>query len=247
MNPVATVAAHARLQLTDLFRSPGYVVPTVGFPALFFALFALPFARTSPAAANMLALSYIAFAVVGVTLYQFGVGIAAERGRPWERYLRTLPVSTAERFAERIFSAMVFGVLSAAVVAIVARLFTPVDLTALQWLQTFAYVLIGGVPFVLIGITIGYWVSARAAVPLATACNLLLAYAGGLWIPPQYLPHALQIVSPYLPTRAFGDLLWSVNGGANSLRAIVMLALYAAVFATVASLGYRRDERVRYA
>jgi ABC-2 type transport system permease protein len=247
VKPLATIAAHARLQLTDLFRSPGYVVPTVGFPALFFALFALPFARTGTGAANTLALSYIAFAVIGVTLYQFGVGIAAERGRPWERYLRTLPVSTFERFAARIVSAMVFGVLSAAVVAIVARLFTPVDLTVQQWLQAFAYVLIGGVPFVLIGITIGYWVSARAAVPLATACNLLLAYAGGLWIPPQYLPHAIQVVSAYLPTRAFGDLLWSVAGGGNASHAVVTLASYAAIFAGIASLGYRRDERVRYA
>jgi ABC-2 type transport system permease protein len=244
---LATIAAHSRLQLTDLFRSPGYVVPTVGFPALFFALFALPFARTGAGAANMLALSYIAFAVIGVTLYQFGVGIAAERGRPWERYLRTLPVSTFERFTARIASAMVFAMLSAVVVAIVAGVFTPVDLSVLQWLQAFAYVLAGGVPFVLMGITIGYWVSARTAVPLATACNLLLAYAGGLWIPPQYLPHALQVVSPYLPTRAFGDLLWSITGSGNASHAVVVLASYAAFFAGIASLGYRRDERVRYA
>jgi len=247
MNPIATVVAHARLQLLDLFRSPGYVVPTVGFPALFFALFALPFARTSATAANLLALSYIAFAVIGVTLYQFGVGIAAERGRPWERYLRTLPVTTAQRFAARILCAMVFGILAAAVVAIVARLFTPVDLTALQWLTALVYVLAGGIPFVLMGITIGYWVSARAAVPLATACNLVLAYAGGLRMPPQLLPHALQAVSPYLPTRAFGDLLWSIAGYGDAAHGIAVLFFYGAVFAGIASLGYRRDERVRYA
>jgi ABC-2 type transport system permease protein len=247
MNPVATVVAHARLQLVDLFRSPGYVVPTVGFPALFFTLFALPFARTSAPAADTLVLSYVAFAVVGVALYQFGVGIAAERGRPWERYLRTLPASTAERFAARTVSAMAFAVLSATVVAIVARVLTPIDFTPLQWLQAFAYVLIGGIPFVMIGVTIGYWVSARAAVPMATACNLLLAYAGGLWIPPQYLPHALQSVSPYLPTRAFGDLLWSVAGTASASHALVVLFFYAVAFAAIASLGYRRDERVRYA
>jgi ABC-2 type transport system permease protein len=247
MNPLATIFAHARLQLADLFRSPGYVIPTVGFPAMFFAFFALPFARLSPGAADQLALSYVAFAVIGVTLYQFGVGIAAERGRPWERYLRTLPVSTAERFAARILAAMTFGVLAAATVALVARLFTPVDLTAMQWLQALVYIVIGGVPFVLMGITIGYWVSARAAVPLATACNVVLSYAGGLWMPPQYLPHAIQTVSTYLPTRAFGDLLWSITGNADASRAVTVLAVYAAIFAAVASFGYRRDERVRYA
>jgi ABC-2 type transport system permease protein len=247
MNPIALVLAHARMQLLDLFRSPGYVVPTVGFPAMFFALLALPYARTSAGAADQLTLSYMAFAVIGVALYQFGAGIAAERGRPWERYLRTLPASTAERFAARILAAMVFATLAAAAVALVARLFTPVDLTALQWLQALVYIFAGGIPFVLFGIAIGYRVSARAAVPLATACNLVLAYAGGLWMPPQFLPHALRVVSPYLPTRAFGDLLWSITGQAGAAHAALVLLLYAAVFAAVATLGYRRDERVRYA
>jgi ABC-2 type transport system permease protein len=247
MNPLSLVLAHARIQLVDLFRSPGYVVPTVAFPAMFFALLALPYARTNAGAADQMTLAYIVWAVAGVALYQFGAGIAAERGRPWERYLRTLPATTAERFAARTIAAMVFAALAAAAVALVARIFTPIDLTAVQWLQVLAYVLAGGIPFVLFGIAIGYRVSARAAVPVATACNLLLAYAGGLWIPPQYLPHVIQQISPYLPTRAFADLLWSVTGGAGAPHAVLVLFCYAAFFAGVASIGYRRDERVRYA
>src|SRR6202042_3938065 len=105
----------------------------------------------------------------------------------------------AARFGARIVTAVLFGLLTAAAVALVSRALPPIDLDVCQWLRVLLYALGGGVPFVLIGITIGYWVSARAAVPLATACNLVLAYAGGLWIPPPYLPHALQIVSPYLP------------------------------------------------
>jgi lipid-A-disaccharide synthase-like uncharacterized protein len=54
-------------------------------------------------------------------------------------------------------------------------------------------------------------------------------------------------VSPYLPTRAFGDLLWSIAGDGNPAHAIVVLFWYFAIFAGVATLGYRRDERVRYA
>ena len=43
MNSVALLGAHTRVQFLDLARWPGYVVPTVLFPAMFFALFALPF------------------------------------------------------------------------------------------------------------------------------------------------------------------------------------------------------------
>jgi ABC-2 type transport system permease protein len=192
-------------------------------------------------------LSYVAFAIIGVTLFQFGVGIANERGRPWERYLRTLPVSTIDRFAGRIICALVFGIAAAGLVAIFARILTPVDLSAVQWAQLALYAAIGGIPFVLFGIAIGYWCSARAAIPVANIFYLLLSYAGGLWMPPSMLPGFAAEISPYLPTRQFGELLWSINGTGNAVIALAWLSAYAAFFAVVASLGYRRDERKRYA
>jgi ABC-2 type transport system permease protein len=241
------VRAHTKIEFLDLIRWPGYVVPTVVFPAMFYVLFDLPFARTRAQIADATALAFIVFAIVGVTLYQFGVGIAQERGRPWERYVRTLPAPAVVRFSARIVTALIFGLLTAAVVALVARVLTPIDLSAAQWLRVLISCIAGGVPFVLIGIAIGYWVSARAAVPVATACNLLLAYAGGLWMPPQYLPSFVQSISPYLPTRQFADLLWSVTGQAGAMRALGGLALYTLLFGLLAVAGYRRDERKRYA
>lgn len=247
MNQAALAWAHARIQLVDLFRSPGFVVPTLLFPAMFYGIFDLPYAHTRAAIATSTTLGFIAWAVVGVALYQFGVGIAQERGRPWERYLRTLPVSASLRFAARTIAAFVFALLAAAIVALVARLFTPIALAPLAWVTVFLYVLLGGMPFVLFGIAIGYWTSSRAAVSIAVALNLLLAYAGGLWMPPEYLPRFVQTFSPYLPTRAFADLLWSVPGGGGATRALATLAVYGALFALLASVGYRRDERTRYA
>ena len=247
MNALLLTRAHARIALIDLFRSPSYVVPTVAFPALFYALFDLQYARTQAAIADATTMAFMAFAVVGVCLYQFGVGIAAERGRPWERYLRTLPAAIGVRLGARVVSALVFGLLAAGCVAVFSRLTTPIDLNVLQWLTVGGAIVVGGVPFVLIGITLGYWASPRAAVPIATATNLLLAYAGGLWMPPQFLPHVVQQISPFLPTRQFAELLWSVPNGGDARHALAGLAIYAAIFAALAAMGYRRDERKRYA
>jgi ABC-2 type transport system permease protein len=247
MNALLLVRAHTKIQFLDLIRWPGYVVPTVVFPAMFYSIFDLPAARIHANDADLLALAFIAWSVVGVTLYQFGVGIAQERGRPWERYVRTLPAPVFVRFGARIATALLFGVIAAALVALVARAFTPIDLTLEQWLRVLVYGIAGGVPFVLIGITIGYWASARASVPMATAVNLLLAYAGGLWMPPQYLPSFVAAISPYLPTRQFGDLLWSVVGHGSASHAVMGLASYTLIFGFLAAVGYRRDERKRYA
>src|SRR5262249_46369834 len=124
MSSLALARHHAQILLLDLLRTPGYVVPTVLFPALFFVLFDLQFARTRAEIADYTTLAFVAFAIVGVPLYQFGVGIAQERGRPWERYVRTLPVSAAVRLSARVTTALIFAIIAAAVVALVSKAFT---------------------------------------------------------------------------------------------------------------------------
>jgi ABC-2 type transport system permease protein len=238
--------AHVRARLLELLRIPAFIVPTLTFPALFFLLFAMPWAHTREIATGEM-LSFVAFAVIGVTLFQFGVGVSAERAQPWERYLRTLPAPLAARFGARLVCALVFGAISAALVVLLAVSRTPAALSTAGWFELAAFALAGGVPFVLFGLTIGYWTNGRAAVPIANVLYLLLSFAGGLWMPPAFLPHFAQIVSPYLPTRQFGELLWSITGSRHPNHALTVLGIYAVLFGAMAAAGYRRDERARYA
>jgi ABC-2 type transport system permease protein len=97
------------------------------------------------------------------------------------------------------------------------------------------------------GIAIGYWASPRAATPLATLAWLLGAYLGGLWATPVELPAWATELSPYLPTRLWGELTWAaVQGRAASAGDWLGLAAYGAAFALLALWGYRRDEGTSY-
>ncbi|HVA27025.1 MAG TPA: ABC transporter permease [Candidatus Baltobacteraceae bacterium] len=248
MISISNVRAHAGAILRELLRTPAFVIPSIGFPAMFYAIIGLMYSRTNAAAADFTMCSFMAFALVGITLFQFGVGIATERGRPWERYLRTLPVTVATRFAARVCVALVFGIAAAGLVALIARLFAPIDFTALQWLQIAAYALVGAIPFVMLGIAIAYWVAPRGALPVTNILYLLGSIAGGLWMPPQILPPILQSISPYVPMRQYAELLWSVaQRGHDPLRAALMLSGFVLVFGAAGIVGYRRDERSRYA
>jgi len=246
MKHLGVWTAYSRLILIELIRTPSYVIPSVMFPTMFYCIFALPYAKTA-AIADLEMLSFVAFAVIGVTLFQFGVGVAMERGRPWERYLRTLPAHPLVRFAARVNAALVFGIVAGGLVAFVARIFTPVDLVATQWIVFAVYAALGGIPFILLGLAIGYWCNAKAAVPIANVVYLLLSFAGGLWVPVRYLPSFAAVVSPFLPTRQYGELLWSIVTPASAPSALLWLLGYSFVFLGLASLGYRRDERARYA
>lgn len=246
MNMLRVARSSIRLQLLELSRRPGFVVPTLGFPALFFTLFDLQYARAYPQAAANMMLSYIAFAIIGVTLFQFGIGVAVDRTLPWERYLRTLPAPLWLRFVSRIVVAALFALCAAGVVVGVATAATPVRFAPDQWLIVAACAALGAVPFVLFGLAIGYWTSPKAAVPIANVFYLLLSFAGGLWMPPSMLPDFAKAISPFTPTRQFANLLWNVPHG-MSISALAALAGFAILFAAVAAAGYRRDRATRFA
>jgi ABC-2 type transport system permease protein len=240
------MAAHARIQALELLRYPAFVLPTVALPALFFLLFAVP--RAEPDNAGIFMALYAAFAVLGVAFFQFGVGIAAERDTPWELFLRTLPVAPLVRFAARLLVGLGFAAGAVLAVVVVALASTPVALGAGRWPALAAALLIGGMPFGLLGIAVGYLTAPRAALPLANLLYLLLAYAGGLWTRPEALPELVGRFSPLLPTRQWADLLAAaVAGAAPPLGAIGGLGAYTLGFGAVALAAYRRDEGERFA
>lgn len=235
---------HARAATIELVRLPAYLVPTLGFPAMFFLFFAVP--RGEADAAVLMAL-FAGFAVLGVAFFQFGVGIAAERATPWERYLRTLPISPSTRFLGRVLSAIPFATAAAGAVIAVSLATSGAHLRPAQWIELLVALAASAVPFSLLGIAIGYLASPRAALPVANVLYLGLSYAGGLWTTPPDLPDTVQAISSFLPTRALAETLAGIaTQHPRQTQAWIVLAAYAAVFALVAAWAYRRDEGQRY-
>ncbi len=238
------VLLHARAATLELLRYPSFSVPTLAFPALFFLLFVAPRPDADPT--HLLA-SFAGFAVLAVAFFQFGVGIAVERESPWERFVRTLPLHPRTRFAARVLSATLFGLCSAALVIAAALATTDAHLSAARWAALAAALMVGSIPFALLGIALGYWLSPRAALPGANILYLVLSFTGALWTTPAHLPSSIASVSPLVPTRPFGNVLWgAVEGHLWHPRDWSLLLAWGAVFAMLAGWGYRRDEGRRY-
>ena len=240
------VLLHAKASTLELLRYPTFSVPTLAFPALFFLLFVAPRSDTE-ADPTLLLASFTGFAVLGVSFFQFGVGIAAERESPWEQFIRTLPIRVRVRFAARVLSATLFGVGSAALVAAAALATTDVRLTASRWIALAVALLLGSLPFAFLGIALGYWASPRSALPIANVLYLVLAFLGALWTTPRHLPASVSAISPLVPTRQFGNVLWGAAGGhVWRPRDWLLLGAWSIVFAALGTWGYRRDEGRRY-
>lgn len=238
------VVLHARAGILELLRYPAFSVPTLAFPALFFLLFVAPRSDADP---NLLLASFAGFAVLAVAFFQFGVGIAAERESPWERFVRTLPLRPRVRFAARVISAAIFGLGSAVLVVAAALATTDASLRATRWVALAVALGLGSVPFALLGIALGYWASPRSALPAANVLYLILSFVGGLWTTPEHLPPSIASLSPLVPTRQFGNVLWGAAQGRVWRPGDWLLLLgWAGVFGVLAAWGYRRDEGRRY-
>jgi ABC-2 type transport system permease protein len=237
---------HAQLETRMLARYPSFVVPTLLFPALFFLIFVVP-AADRIGRANELLASFVGFGFLGVAFFQFGVGMAIERASPWDLYLRTLPLSLRSRLAGRTLSALVFAAASGTIVVAVALALTDASIAPRQWLELGAALLAGSIPFALLGISIGYLVSPKGALPVANVLFLALAYLGGLWTGAERLPAVAGEISPLLPTRHWLDTL-SAAVTADPPPAAQWLCLvgWTVVFGLLAAVAYRRDEGVRY-
>jgi ABC-2 type transport system permease protein len=235
---------HAKTATRELLRYPSFSIPTLALPALFFTFFALPRAHGR---ADVLVASFVAYAVLSVAFFQFGVGIAADRARPWERFVRTLPVGPGSRLLGRVMSAAVFAAAAVAAVLAVAIPTTHPGLSLHEWLRLAIALVVGSIPFTLLGIALGYWLPPRSALPVANILYLSLAYVGGLWTGPRGLPRVVEETGRALPTRQWGDVLWPAATGAPwQPEHWAALAAYTALFAAVAAWGYRRDEGERY-
>jgi ABC-2 type transport system permease protein len=237
---------HVWIATIELVRLPSFSVSTVVFPTLLFMLFGLPNAHSAQTARIIVA-SYAAYAVIGVTLFQFGVGIAHARNSTWEQYVRILAVGAVTRIAAQVVAATLFAAVSVSVLMLAATLFARVHLEIGMVARLVPQLLLGGIPFALLGTTIGYWAGSRAALPIANLLYLPLALGGGFWIPPDQLPRAIAVISPYLPTRNYGEVLWAnVLGIPTPIGSWLWLIGYTVVFGATALWGYRRDVTANY-
>ena len=238
--------AHVRMRLLTLLRTPAYVAGTLAMPSVILVFLGVGLADTT-AEANAIMASFTVFAVMGVAFFQFGVGIAEGRSSPWSTFERILPAPVAVRLAGAVIPAVLFAVTAAGLVVLVAHVFMPVALAAAAWLRLGLVLVAASVPLALLGIAIGYWVSLRAALPVANIVYLALAFGGGLFLTPRLFPDLLEAVSQCLVTRHVAELAWRAVAGAPwSAGSWLWIAGYTVAAGLLAAWGYRRDEGERY-
>lgn len=240
---------HTRFQVRETVRVPIALIGNLVFPALALLFFVVPQrALAEDPLASLAAVAQLGtFAVMSSCLFTLGAGVAEDRQLAFDPYVRTLPAGAGPRLAGRIANAVMFCLLAQVPVILIAVFLTAASTSPARALGGLAMVPVIAVPFTLLGLAIGYALPAKAAIAVVQVVLFPLAFAGGLFMPPEIFPPWLDAISQGLPSRAARDLAVQVTTGIEgSAWALPVLLGWTAVFAALAVLAYRRDEGRRF-
>ncbi|GCE18727.1 ABC transporter permease [Dictyobacter kobayashii] len=237
-------------EFLKILRNPPAVVFGIGFPTLFFLIFANAFdAKYAP---SMLA-QYAAYGAFVVSFQTFSIAIASERSQGWNKLLRTTSMSATLYLGSKFLVIILTGIISLLTLFAVATITGRVHMDISVWARLFGFMLIGMVPFSLLGIFLGFVGSTNLAQTVSTVLSLILAFASGLFVPLQFLPTFVTTIAPYVPTYHLGQLAWYAVNASWSMDShpywfhLLILGAFAIVFLILAGWAYIRDENKNFA
>jgi ABC-2 type transport system permease protein len=236
-------------ELLRLWRTPSFLVPTLVLPLVLYSLLGgLGKGNTleEGVSRQVYALASVGtYCIISVMLYSFGVNIANERGQRVNVLMRATPLPASVYLLAKVVTALLSALVMLLVLSGFAIVVGGVQLGVAAWMSLIASLVLGVLPFILLGFAIGNVVNPTGATPIINLSFFILAFASGVFVPLSQLPDVLQNIAPYSPFYRLGQLAWNAVGVQTGSigDAVWLLLLYSAVFFGLAIFAYRSEER----
>ena len=177
-----------------------------------------------------------------VAVISSGARIAAERNAGWTRQLRITPLPTWSYFSAKIVCGYMMALLSMAVL-FAAGTSEGVRLDTVQWFVMIGLLLVGLVPFAVMGIMFGHLLKVDSLGPAIGGVTSLFALLGGSYGPLIRSGFLLSIVK-FLPSYWLVQASkTSLRGGAWPLEAWLVIVVWTLVLSFLAVRVYERDTK----
>ena len=241
---LAAYLQEMRSECLRYLRNPGFLLPTLLFPTVFYLMFGVLLARNNGTdAARYLLAAYGTFGVMAPGLFGFGVSLALERDNGLLTLKRALPMPPAAYLIGKMVMAMLAAAIVAVLMLALAVWVAHVPLSVQQVLHLFAVELLGVLPFCALGLLLGTLIKGQGAPGLINLVYLPMAFASGLWFPLAALPKVLQQIAPVWPSYHLNQLALSAVGlnHASGLPHVLVLCAFTAGFLGLAARRLRRN------
>ena len=237
-----TAATYTRYEMLRTFRNTRFFVFSLGFPIVLYLLVAGP-NRDAELAGIPFALYYMTGMVSWGTMMAVlggGARIAAERSLGWNRQLRITPLPTHVYFRAKIVTGYAMACVTIALLYFAGTMLG-VRLSFGSWLTMTGLILVGLVPFAVLGILLGHLLTVDSMGPAMGGVTALFALLGGAWGPIADTG-ALHDIAMALPS------YWLVQAGKSALdheawplQGWIVIVVWTLVLTRITTRVYRRD------
>ncbi|HEY1501568.1 MAG TPA: ABC transporter permease [Acidobacteriaceae bacterium] len=203
----------AQYEFVRMLRTRAFSLSVVGFPVMFYLLFGS--SNRHNMFARYLMPSYSCMGVVSSCLFGIGMGISLERAQGWLDLKQASPMPRFAYLAAKTLTCAAFALVTVAALLTLGITVGGVTLTFAESLKLVGVVLAGSVPFTAMGLLVALLVPANAGPGVINLIYLPMSFASGFWMPVEYLPHWLKIITPALPTYHLAQLALHIFGYAQ--------------------------------
>ncbi|EIL97852.1 ABC transporter [Rhodanobacter thiooxydans LCS2] len=240
---VGAYLEEARSECLRYLRAPGFMLPIMLFPTMFYLLFGVLMVKSNGAdAARYLLASYGVFGVMSPGLFGFGVSLALERDGGLLTFKRALPMPPGAYLLGKMLMAMAAAGMVILLLMALAWSLGHVTLAPLQAGALLLTGMLGVLPFCALGMFVGTLIKGQGAPGMLQLIYLPMSFLSGLWMPLPILPAFLQRIAPVWPSYHL-DRLALAAVGMNRGPLLVHVLVLAGVAAGFALLAARRLRR----
>jgi len=236
----------AKTETLRLLRTPGFCIPTLLFPIMFYTFFGIVFSMHPNTMPTYLMTTYAVFGVIGPALFSFGVGIAVERGQGWFDLKEVSPMPASAYIISRVTLTFIFALAIIVSLFAIGAIFGGVRLMHWQWTSLAITFVLGSLPFCAIGMTLGLYLKANSAPATVNLIYLPMGFLSGLWLPINFLPEVMQQFANLLPPYHLAQLALKITdmdlGFPVALHLSVLIA-YTLLFIFLAVKAYHKKDK----
>jgi len=237
------MTAFLRFEIVRSLRNVRFFIFIAGFPVLLYLIYAKQ-AGTSQGltVAVLLMVSMAVWSGMGSAMFATGPQLAKERQNGWMRQLRVSPISAPRWFAAKLSQGLLLIIPGFVLLILLGFGYGHVHLAASRVTVLAAVLLLGMIPFCVLGLVIGLVFDGQTAQVAQMLIMLVLAFLGGIFIPYSNLPHVMQEIGKALPSYHLVQLGWNgVAGRPLGMAHVLALTAWAAGLAVIVIWRWRQE------
>lgn len=232
----------ARCEVLRYLRNPGFLLPIILFPNVFFVMFGIVLNHGNGEAARYMLASYSTFGVMAPGLFGFGVSLALERDSGLLTLKRALPMPPGAYLLGKMLMAVLVALVVGTLLLALALGVSHAPLAPPQMAALLAVDALGVLPFCALGLLVGTLLKGQGAPGLLNMIYLPMAFLSGLWFPLHMMPALLRQLAPVWPSYHLNALALSAVGFDTGARwpHVLVLAGFTMAFLLLAARRLRR-------